>query len=357
MIRKLNRIVQDFLRPKRLALGKYIWDKKNIKDNRVMDGKLDMKRIKSILFLRYDGKIGDMVISTILFREIKRVYPNIKVAVVSRGGALDIVKADNNVDKTYAYEKGNENDLAKEISKENYDVLVDFNEMLRVNQMKFINRCGAKINIGLGKQDWNMFDISYSKNIDEHISCMYKNILNILEIENPNVEPAFKIDENIKIKDKIKEKLVLLNPYAASKHRSLNEENILKIGKLVLDKGDTKLVLIGEPSKIDELKKYADILGKDSVIIPETKNILDVAAWVDRSDFIISPDTSIVHIASAFRKPMIAIYRLDTGDNNSKVWAPNYKDAKQIFSKDVAKVGEESDINKFDMDDITRELN
>ena len=50
MIRKLNRIVQDFFRPIRLAIGKKIWDKKNRKNlELIKDGKLDMEKVKSII--------------------------------------------------------------------------------------------------------------------------------------------------------------------------------------------------------------------------------------------------------------------------------------------------------------------
>lgn len=69
------------------------------------DNFLKDNNIKSILFLRYDGKIGDMVINTIMFREIKKYYPDIKIGVVSRGGATDIIANNKNVDKIYKYEK------------------------------------------------------------------------------------------------------------------------------------------------------------------------------------------------------------------------------------------------------------
>ena len=40
----------------------------------------DIKNAKNILFLRYD-RIGDMVITTSVFRELKRVYPHIGGAI------------------------------------------------------------------------------------------------------------------------------------------------------------------------------------------------------------------------------------------------------------------------------------
>ncbi len=106
MIRKLNRIFQDYMRVRRLAIGKYIWDRKEKKvfisdENNLIKS----QNIKSILILRYDGKIGDMVVNTLMFREIKKNYPNVKIGVVTKGGAVDIIKNNKNVDKIYEYKK------------------------------------------------------------------------------------------------------------------------------------------------------------------------------------------------------------------------------------------------------------
>ena len=103
-IRELNRKLQDFLRPKRLALGRFLWDRKNSSflwflskakkpklereaktKNLKRESLIKNKNIKSILFIRNDGKIGDMIINTLMFREIKKVYPQMKIGVVTRG--------------------------------------------------------------------------------------------------------------------------------------------------------------------------------------------------------------------------------------------------------------------------------
>ena len=136
-LKKINRIFQDYMREKRLKIGKAIWDKKEktniIKGNNFIED----NNIKSILFLRYDGKIGDMIVNSLMFREIKKVYPDIKIGLIARGAAIDIIKDNPNVDEIYEYHKDRKKikELALKIREENYDLLIDFSEMLRVNQM------------------------------------------------------------------------------------------------------------------------------------------------------------------------------------------------------------------------------
>lgn len=361
MIRKLNRIFQDYMREKRLKIGKYIWDRKE--KEKIVEGNnfIEDNNIKSILFLRYDGKIGDMVVNTLMFREIKKSYPDIKIGVVTRGGAKDIISNNKNVDRIYEYNKKSSEvkKLAREIALEKYDLLIDFSEILRVNQMMFINMCKAKINIGINKKNWNLFEVSL-KSIDyhKHISSLYLENLKFLGIKNINkkydIIPTNCILEEIGMKNK---KYCVFNPYAASRHRSLNLENIIKISEIILKKEFDKLILIGTKDHLKELEKVKEKLG-EKIVIPKTKNILEVIEIISQADLVITPDTSIVHIAAAFEKNMICIYRREIGkeDKNSILWGPNYSHASVLFVEKKVKNGEEIDINDLDINLLNEEM-
>ncbi|MEQ3307436.1 glycosyltransferase family 9 protein [Fusobacterium varium] len=368
MLKKINRVFQDYMREKRLKLGKYIWDKKKNKEEIKSGNFIENNDIKKILFMRYDGKIGDMVINTLMFREIKKKYPYIEIGVVTKGGAKAVIENNPNVDKIYEYKKNRKSikELSLKIASEKYDLLIDFSEMLRVNQMMLINLCKARFNMGLNKEKWKMFDISYTKPIGYiHITEIYKNILEKLGIKNIdiNYELFFiehqksKVDELLK---KLKhKKIVVFNPFAASKHRNINLENIVKIGKIILEDKDNILIFIGEEKRKKELENVMKELGNNT-FFPELKDIMETSYLISKADLVITPDTSIVHIAAAFKRKLIAIYRLDNrveNEVNRYLWAPNYKEAVQIFSRDFeVKNGEEPDINKFDMEEMKRDI-
>jgi len=368
LIKKLNRIFQDYMREKRLKIGKYIWDRKDKVKILEGNGFLEENDIKSILFLRYDGKIGDMVVNSLMFREIKKVYPNIKIGIVARGAAIDIIKDNPNVDKIYEYYKDRKKikDLALKIKEEKYDLLIDFSEMLRVNQMMLINLCGARINIGLDRKDWKLFDLSIESGKDfkwtEHITNRYLAYLIKLGLKKENIDISY----DIYLKDekkyetffyKIKEnKKLILNPYGASKHKSFNIETLENIITYLKDK-DIAIILVYFGDKYKELefleKKYK------SVYIPKKiESILNTAILIKKSDYVISPDTSIVHIASAFNKKMITVYPPKGGKYgiDHLVWAPKSKYNKVIFCKDKTGNYDEIDINTFDFDEMKEEI-
>ena len=368
LIKKLNRIFQDYMREKRLKIGKYIWDRKDKVKILEGNGFLEENDIKSILFLRYDGKIGDMVVNSLMFREIKKVYPNIKIGVVARGAAIDIIKDNPNVNKIYEYYKDRKKikDLALKIKEEKYDLLIDFSEMLRVNQMMLINLCGARINIGLDRKDWKLFDLSIESGKDfkwtEHITKRYLAYLIKLGLKKENIDISYDIYLKNEKKygiffNKIKEnKKLILNPYGASKHKSFSIETLENIINYLKDK-DIAIILVYFGDKYKELelleKKY-----KYVYILEKIESILDTAILIKKSDYVISPDTSIVHIASAFNKKMITVYPPKGGKYgiDHLVWAPKSKYNKVIFCKDKTGNYDEIDINTFDFDEMKEEI-
>ena len=368
LIKKINRIFQDYMRAKRLKIGKYIWDRKE--KAKIVEGNNFLKdnNIKSILFLRYDGKIGDMIVNSLMFREIKKVYPDIKIGVIARGAAIDIIKDNPNVDKIYEYYKDRKKikDLALKIKEEKYDLLIDFSEMLRVNQMMLINLCGTRINIGLDRKDWELFDLSIESGKDfkwtEHITKRYLAYLIKLGLKKENIDISYDIYLKNEKKyeaffNEIKEnKKIILNPYGASKHKSFSIETLENIITYLKDK-DIAIILTYFGDKYKELefleKKY-----KYVYIPKKIESILDTAILIKKSDYVISPDTSIVHIASAFNKKMITVYPPKGGKYgvDHLVWAPKSKYNKVIFCKDKIGTYDEIDINTFNMEEMKKEI-
>ena len=368
LIKRINRIFQDYMRAKRLKIGKYIWDRKEKAKIVEGDNFLKDNSIKSILFLRYDGKIGDMIVNSLMFREIKKVYPDIRIGVIARGAAIDIIKDNPNVDKIYEYYKDRKKikDLALKIKEEKYDLLIDFSEMLRVNQMMLINLCGARINIGLDRKDWELFDLSIESGKDfkwtEHITKRYLAYLIKLGLKKENINISY----DIYLKDEkkyevffneIKEsKKIILNPYGASKHKSFNVETLENIITYLKDK-DIAIILTYFGDKYKELefleKKY-----KYVYIPKKIESILDTAILIKKSDYVISPDTSIVHIASAFNKKMITVYPPKGGKYgvDHLVWAPKSEYSRVIFCKDKTGNYDEIDINTFNFDEMKEEI-
>lgn len=365
MIRKINRVFQNFLRNQKVKIARLLWDKKE-KVKIIKEDLIEKNGIDSIIIMRDDGKIGDMVVSSFIYREIKKQYPNIKIGVVTRKGATDIIKDNHYIDKIYEYKKDSSylKNLANEIAKEKYDLLIDTSTILREKQIMFISKCDCKINLGVDKEGWQLFDISVPEEKNSHITKRFINILEVLGIKEIQSNYDIQISDEalVKVEKKIKEEenilevsgkeRVILNPYTASKHRNFNRKNIEKIIEILLKYRENELYLLGHGENKKEILEIKEKIKDKRVHYIELAGIQEVIALIKNCEMIISPDTSIVHIGVGLDKKVIAIYREDVIGNNGVLWGPNSDKAIQIFSKE----NKDDDINNFDMREIERAI-
>ena len=87
----------------------------------------DIKKTKSVLILKYD-RIGDMVVSTPIFRELKIAYPNISISVLASKANKDVIKNNPYIDKIYTnYKNSIFKDLPTllKLRKKKFDVCIE----------------------------------------------------------------------------------------------------------------------------------------------------------------------------------------------------------------------------------------
>ena len=142
------------LRKYRLKLGKCFLDKKNTQATPIFPP-------KSILFLRQDGKIGDYIVSSFVFREIKKQSPQTKIGVVCSAQNAYLFEQNPNIDALYLVKTKDILDYyrcGKKLAAEQYDVVIDPTLTLRNRDLLFLRTIGAKSYIGYQKEDYQLFD-------------------------------------------------------------------------------------------------------------------------------------------------------------------------------------------------------
>ncbi|MCL2485709.1 MAG: glycosyltransferase family 9 protein [Endomicrobia bacterium] len=330
--------IKNTLTSLRKSLAKFLFDKKQ-KSNKTFY----IKNIKSVLFLRNDNKIGDMVVLTLVFRELKIKYPAIKISVLCCKDNKEIIKNNPNVDEIVE---------TPNICKKN-DLAVDFFVFRpRPKHLLMLRRINPAFLIGFNKKDYNIYDLSIDCDINRlHISKRYEILLETLGVKPASLKYDICIDENLEKKAKeffsANKSNLIINPFAASKHRSFSFDKLQSLINGIKEKFDVNIYAICEKKSAGMLK------GLKGAKILETGSILESAAYIKYCDYVLTPDTSIVHIAAAFGKKMIALY-LDYsshGEKINEVWAPGYADAVQI-SVDTKNGTLENDINNIDNEAI-----
>lgn len=336
--------IKNLLQKIRLKLGKILLDKKT-------QGNLSALPPEKILFLRHDGKIGDYIVSSFVFREIKKYNSNTKIGVICTKKNEYLFKQNRYIDEIYLVKKRSVLSYIKQalhIRKKEYDVVIDPTIMIRNRDLLLLNLIGAKNYLGYKKENYKIFNLNLNK--EKHFSSLYCDALEKIGITVDDIR--YDVPCNIELEKEVNDFLVenkvsdfiTINFYGAGKNRRVNDINIVKYLDYLQKNTNKKIVVLSSPDSFLHLKGIVEKF--DHIFIHNTKLIYHTIALIKASDLLISVDTATVHIASGFNKPIIALY--SEGKENFTHWHPNSQSECHIlFYKD--------NINELLVEDINPE--
>lgn len=312
----------------RLTIGKLILDKKTPKNSTALSP-------KKILFLRQDGKIGDYIVSSFIFREIKKFNSEIKIGVVCTTKDAYLFKQNSHIDQLYFVKKRSILDYIKSgltLAKEKYDVVIDPTLAIKNRDLLLLRLINAKNYIGYKKSNYKIF--THSLENDEHFSKIYQQSLELAGITNVDITYDIPYDEksaveiqNFLQKNNISD-YITVNFFGAYRAKKVNNENIKRYLRYLTEtKKDKQFILLSYPEVTPLLKELAQ--GYKNIYIHDTTTIFHTIELIRHSVQLISTDTSTVHIASGFNKPIIAMYKKDP--IAFRHWNPNCSNETHIL--------------------------
>jgi ADP-heptose:LPS heptosyltransferase len=86
--------------------------------------------------------------------------------------------------------------------------------------------------------------------------------------------------------------------------------------------------------------------------LKEFSSLNDNLALLSLADLVITPDTAWVHMASALGRNLVAVYREDTEEKNSIIWAPAHKNSKVVIAPNTLE--NPYDINNVSVDEVVQ---
>ncbi|MDB3892697.1 hypothetical protein N9345_00735 [Candidatus Thioglobus sp.] len=129
--------------------------------------------------------------------------------------------------------------------------------------------------------------------------------------------------------------LVGINLEGAVKGKKIKYTELWKICQgLYKVNNNIQIIIITTPDNLQNVSKKLEGQSLDYITVSyKTNTILDVAALIQQLDLIITPDTSIVHIASAFNIPIVTIH--EGNQDSYQLFAPISKQSRTVFSNSV----------------------
>ena len=309
----------------------------------------DIRKAKNILFLRYD-RIGDMVITTPVFRELKLAYPEINITVLASKANQCVLLNNPYVDRVITNHKNN---LLKDLPtllalrKEKFDVCVEFDHSviphailrLKIIKPRKIISVIKEGRYGVKGDELKLYDYFTEKPKDTHFRDIWLNTLRPFGVVPKSNEYDLYITDkqeefaNIFLKQYYPKCLIGINLEGAVKGKRIQFVELEQICKgLYQANNNIQIIVLTTPNNLQiTTEKVAKITLDYVVTSYKTETILDVAAVIKHLDLVITPDTSIVHIASAFNIPIVTIHE-DNRDSH-QLFAPTSKYSRTVFSE------------------------
>ncbi|MFA5803632.1 MAG: glycosyltransferase family 9 protein [Melioribacteraceae bacterium] len=283
--------------------------------------KIDFSSIKKILIVRL-GKIGDLVVTSFVFEVLKEKYPHLEIHLLTLSSNKEVLKYNPRLAKVI-YTKKNLSLYLKlnALRKESYNMILDFNDNPSTTSALIFKFVSAQIKAGYDFSKYERyinFKVTPIKKENSHIIERMNNFLFQLGIEADEklVKPFFylgseelgEVENELSSVGKSKH-LIAVNLSAGAKIRYWEIEKWNQLLHLINDsyKNYFFLLLSTEKDRMQQ-RLLASSLGIENCIEGKLASIQHFAAYIKSADMLITPDTSAVHIASAFGIPTLALY-------------------------------------------------
>jgi heptosyltransferase-1 len=294
--------------------------------------KINPLEIKNVLIVRI-GKIGDIIATSFVFEVIKKNNPSVEISLITKATNRDILKYNPSIDKVYYVGSGIKRYIQLfGLKNKAYDLILDFNDNPSKTSKMIFSSFNAKIKCGYDFPLYsNCLDIRVAQPEKEnsHIIDRMNYFLSHIgfNCKNDLVKPFFYAGEKeekeiISVLNKFNSrKIIALNISAGAEIRFWETGKWIELIKRISSSGtDFSFILLAVKENAKEAEQIYDAVDKETIIRPELTTFQYFASFIKNSYMLISPDTSAVHTAAAFKIPVLALY--PKSDWNFASWRP-----------------------------------
>lgn len=300
-----------------------------------IDKQINPKKIKKILLLRQD-RIGDLLISSSFVRNLKLLIPEAQIDILLSNkniGAIYAIK--KYINHTYIYDKRLSSifKLSKEMNNHNYDLVIDLFDNPSSTSSIFLKLLKNTYKIGFDKKNRNSYNLVIplpDKKSTHPVDRLFQffSIFGINPNElNKDLEydiSDIQMNENSSNKNKL-----AINIAGSTRSKFWGINNNIELIKLINSKfPEIKINLFGTKDYEIELNEISKSTKVE--IAKYTKSFHEFALDILKNDIIITPDTSVVHLAASTKTPCIIFYE---GNDFAMPWTPYNSPFKMITTK------------------------
>ena len=310
---------------------------------------LNIAEYKKICLFMHSQAIGDVLVTSGFITALRN--KGFDVCVVINKKIEHLFESMIPVDGKYIIDSKNIKQVTTELNKRSIDLVVDFSDFENTSAFreKTLSLINCKHAISFNHPDSTTYDTNLIYTESKHITSRMKDVLLLLGIDDECI-PAVHFNNTLTTEAKnfiatLGKKVIILNPFASKAVRSLSIPQIYTVLNY-LDK------LEGYVTVVFDLGIKLDISSYKNTVLNPFNDIERSFALIQFADFVITVDTSIVHMASLLNIKQYCIYnnrKFNLKFENNTVWGPNSALAVQFNTNEFIGSDIGDDVSKFDI--------
>ena len=281
-------------------------------------GQPNLESLKSVLILRPD-RLGDVILSTPVYETIKRSVPSAKVTVLAQKGPAKALENNPFVDRVTIFNPRTPWKTFWNLKTESYDLAIVLNQKFSATAATLALLSKAKWRAGYAHPEnvgsFNIrvplpasakSEVEYNLDILRHMNFSFI-------VDSPAVYTDEKMEHQInyllkKLRSHPKQPLILMKPGVRLKKWGWRIEKFKTLCKKICSQGLGEIVLIKGPGEEDLIANFLENMENPPVVLPQL-NVRELACVMKKSNLLICNHTGIMHLASAVKIPVAAIFK------------------------------------------------
>lgn len=318
------------------------------------DAPFQKDRVQTILVFRFD-RIGDMVVTTPFLFELKRLFPAADIDVLCSQINESLLHQNPSVRKRLIFSPNVNGLLTLLASRRSYDLVIDLNHsviwrdmlMIRLLDPVWVASTFKEGRYGVAGRSLPLYRVMPSEECDwtPMIAGKYLNLVEHMGGKPnrdfqyslyPNHQGSPLSDGGIKAKES-QAGIWVVNQHGGRPQMALRDEDVRRVTEMLLALNhDCLIVFATSPQTYSSIKSKRDQWFPNDRrvrVYAPTPNPIDICNVFARAKGLITPDTSLIHMASALQLPMVIVFANEP-DLYEQWKPPSTAWQRHLFSKD-----------------------
>ena len=287
----------------------------------------DPKDFKNILVIKLSS-LGDIIHALPVAAALKSKFPGVRLTFLVNRQYGDLVEGHPEVDEVLLFDRRIKNSpygvigslfrLIGSLRKRKFDLVIDLQGLLR---SALISRfSGGKLVLGLSTaREGSRFFYDFIVQVPDpgiHAVLRYLLVPRFLgwsgkpEFRMVTGEKEVSFIERFLKAEKVRTylKMIAVQPTARWKTKAWSPENFSRLCNLIQRTGQVQLIFLGSVDDQEKIGQIVALMDVPPVIATGKFNLKQLAAFLRKTDLLITNDSGPMHLAAALNIPVLAIF-------------------------------------------------